>query len=184
MAKIPESYSYGDNEETTIEDIKDIVKDIYKDLAVAINKKPDIYFRSSNGLPSDTLLSIGDININSNTGKVETLVAHPTQTTVTWTGNSTGIGLVAYALVSQTGVLLNGLNLTSSLVSVGYYKLSFTTPMLNTNYVVVATPQNSDVLSVVSITVGVKTMSYFTIKIKFLSNVFFSPETFSVMVTN
>jgi hypothetical protein len=58
---------------------------MYTDLAVAINRKPDIYQRTTDGQINDTFLANGDININLNTNKVEMLTNHPTSTTVTWT---------------------------------------------------------------------------------------------------
>lgn len=85
MPKIADYYAAGDTSNLTIEQLYLIMLDMYKDLAIAINKKPDIYQRNSDGLVSDTFLSNGDININLNTLKVEMLTAHPTINTVTWT---------------------------------------------------------------------------------------------------
>jgi hypothetical protein len=55
------------------------------DLAEAVNSKPDLYQRNTDGQVSDTFLAQGSININLSTNKVEMLTNHPTQTTVTWT---------------------------------------------------------------------------------------------------
>ena len=84
MVKIPEYFHAGDNEELTPKKLLDIIQDMYKDLAVAINKKPDVFVRTTDGLTTDTRSSVGDININSSTGKVQVLVAHDSQTSVDW----------------------------------------------------------------------------------------------------
>lgn len=62
-----------------------ILEKAYQDLAINLNKKPDVYQREIDGQTDDTFLSNGDLNINVNTLKVEMLTSHPTQTTVTWT---------------------------------------------------------------------------------------------------
>lgn len=83
MAKITETFNFG-----TIEGINEefIVKlqRMYTDLATAVNKKPDVYQRQTDGQSSDTFLANGDININLATNKVEMITNHPTQATVTW----------------------------------------------------------------------------------------------------
>lgn len=84
MAKIQEWYQIGDRDNLTVERLLVIIEDMYRDLAIAVNLKPDIYQRPNNGLVSDTFLSNGDININTTTNLVEMLVAHPTSATVTW----------------------------------------------------------------------------------------------------
>lgn len=85
MAKIAETYQAGDTSNLSIEQLYLIMLDMYKDLAIAINKKPDIHKRTTNGLVSDVFLSDGDININTNTLKVEMLTQHTTTTAVNWT---------------------------------------------------------------------------------------------------
>ncbi len=85
MAKVQEFYNVGDRTNVTVEQLLDIIEDMYKVLAIAVNTKPDIYQRSTNGLVTDTFLSNGDININTSTLRVEMLTAHPTVSTVTWT---------------------------------------------------------------------------------------------------
>lgn len=85
MAKVPEFYQVGDRESMTIERLLVIVEDMYRDLAINLNKKPDVYQRNTNGLMTDTFMSNGDININLTTNTVEMLTNHPTSTTVTWT---------------------------------------------------------------------------------------------------
>ncbi len=85
MAKIPETYLAGEISDLTIEQLYLIITDMYKDLATAINLKPDLFERDTDGLTTDIILSNGTININTITLKVEMLTAHPTANTVTWT---------------------------------------------------------------------------------------------------
>jgi hypothetical protein len=84
MARIPERFNVGDRSDITPERLLLLIEEMYMDIAEALNKKPEVFVRTTNGQVTDTLLSIGDININSLTQRVEMLVAHPTQTTVTW----------------------------------------------------------------------------------------------------
>jgi len=83
MAKLPETYNIGSNEDITVEKLLDIMMDMYSDIAIQLNKKPDLYKRTTDGQASDTLLSEGDLNLNTTTQKVEMLVDR-TATTVTW----------------------------------------------------------------------------------------------------
>jgi len=83
MAKIPENLDLGNVEELTIEDLSRIISDMYKDIAVALNKKAEVYTRNTDGQASDISLGTGSININKLTQKVEILVDR-TATTVTW----------------------------------------------------------------------------------------------------
>lgn len=85
MPKIIEYLNVGNRDEMTVEKLLDIFEKMYIDLATAINNKPDIIQRQSDGLTTDTFLSNGDINININTAKVEMLTSHDTTTAVTWT---------------------------------------------------------------------------------------------------
>jgi len=85
MPKIPEKYAIGSRENLSVDQLLVILEDMYTDLAVAINRKPEIYERTTDGQTSDTVLSNGDININSSTLKVEMLTEHATPSTVTWT---------------------------------------------------------------------------------------------------
>ena len=85
MAKVPEYYSIGDKTTITPEELARVIEDLYSDLAVALNKKPDIYQRSTDGLTTDTFLNVGDLNINTSTDKVEMITNQPTPTSVTWT---------------------------------------------------------------------------------------------------
>lgn len=86
MSRLPETFNFGlQNEELTLEALLLILERMYIDLAIAINTKPDIIQRDTDGQPGDTFLSQGTVNINLITDKVEMLTNHPTQTTVTWT---------------------------------------------------------------------------------------------------
>lgn len=85
MAKLTEYFNFGDTQDMTQEELMLRLQRMYTDLAVAINRKPDIYQRTTDGQINDTFLANGDININLNTNKVEMLTNHPTSTTVTWT---------------------------------------------------------------------------------------------------
>lgn len=85
MARIPESFNFGDREKMTIEELLIVLQRMYVDLATAINGKPDLYERTVDGQATDTFLAQGSININLNTNKVEMLTNHVNQTTVIWT---------------------------------------------------------------------------------------------------
>ncbi len=85
MAKIAEFYQVGDRSQMTVEKLLVIVENMYRDLAVAVNRKPDVYEREVDGQSTDTFLSNGDININRLTDKVEMLTNHTSSTSVTWT---------------------------------------------------------------------------------------------------
>jgi len=85
VAKITEYFNFGETQDMTQEELMLRLQRMYTDLAVAINRKPDIYQRTTDGQINDTFLANGDININLNTNKVEMLTNHPTSTTVTWT---------------------------------------------------------------------------------------------------
>lgn len=85
MAKITEYFDFGDIKNMSPEEIMVVLQRMYTDLAIAINQKPDVIQRTTDGQTGDTFLSNGDININLSTNKVEMLTNHPTQTTVTWT---------------------------------------------------------------------------------------------------
>lgn len=85
MARIPENFNIGDREDLTIEGLLLLLERIYTDLAVAVNSKPDLYQRTTDGQTTDTFLAQGSININLTTNKVEMLTNHVNPTTVTWT---------------------------------------------------------------------------------------------------
>lgn len=84
MARVPEYFNVGDRTDMTIERLLAIIEDLYTQLAVALNQKTDLVQRTTDGLVTDTFLSNGTININSNTNKIEMLTNHPTVSTVTW----------------------------------------------------------------------------------------------------
>ena len=83
MAKIPETFELGNRQEKSIDELYNLLIDIYRQLAIAINSKPDLYQRETDGQNTDTFLSNGDININTTTQKVEMLVDR-TAVAVTW----------------------------------------------------------------------------------------------------
>lgn len=85
MARIPESFNFGDRQKLSVEDLLVVLERMYVDLATAINSKPDLYQRTNDGQATDTFLAQGSININLNTNKVEMLTNHTSTTNVTWT---------------------------------------------------------------------------------------------------
>lgn len=85
MARLPETFNIPDRSEITVETLLLVIERLYTDLAVAINTKPDVIQRTTDGQVTDTFLANGDININLSTNKVEMLTNHPTINTVTWT---------------------------------------------------------------------------------------------------
>ena len=84
MAKLPDHFNFGSEDEMTMEELVIKLQRMYYDLARAVNSKPDLVERDVDGQTTDTFLSQGTININLSTDKVEMLTNHPTQTTVTW----------------------------------------------------------------------------------------------------
>lgn len=85
MARLPESFPIGQNENIDLETLLELMQRMYTDLAIAINQKPDLVQRTTDGQPNDGFLDQGTININTGTLKVEMLTAHTGQTSVTWT---------------------------------------------------------------------------------------------------
>ncbi len=85
MAKIPNTFDFGDRKQTSQEDFMLRLQQMYTDLATAINSKPDLYQRNTDGQTTDAFLAQGSLNINLNTNKVEMLTNHTSATTVTWT---------------------------------------------------------------------------------------------------
>ncbi len=89
MPRIPETFAIGDREDLTPEKLLELIERLYTELAVAVNRKPDIIQRElggvgSNGLTTDAFLSNGDININTTTQLVEILTEHTDSATVVW----------------------------------------------------------------------------------------------------
>lgn len=85
MVKIPTTFEFGNADEMSKEELIWLLQRMYSQLAEAINRKPDVFQRPSDGLASDVQLSNGDININTGTYKVEMLTDHLTGSTVQWT---------------------------------------------------------------------------------------------------
>ena len=85
MPKVSEYYVVGDRAQMTVERLLVIMEDMYRDLAIALNQKPDLVERNVDGQTSDTFLSNGTLNINTSTLKVEMLTKHQTTAAVTWT---------------------------------------------------------------------------------------------------
>lgn len=85
MARVPEYYNVGDRSDMTVERLLVIVEDLYRQLAVALNQKPDLVQRASDGLTTDVFLSQGTLNINTSTLKVEMLTEHTSTSAVVWT---------------------------------------------------------------------------------------------------
>ena len=85
MAKIPEYLQVGDRENITVEELLRIVEQLYRDIAVQLNRKCDLVQRTVDGQTADVFLDQGTVNINLNTNKVEMLTNHTSSTTVTWT---------------------------------------------------------------------------------------------------
>lgn len=85
MARIPETFNFGDAVGLTTEELTIKLQRMYTDLAEAVNSKPDLVQRTIDGQTTDTFLAQGTININLNTDKVEMLTNHVNPTTVTWT---------------------------------------------------------------------------------------------------
>jgi len=84
MAKLPTSFNVGDRDNLTVNRLLDIIERMYTDIADAVNKKPDVYERASDGLATDVQLSNGSVNINTTTNKIEMLASHNTPTSVSW----------------------------------------------------------------------------------------------------
>ncbi len=84
MARISESFNFGDRQNMSVEDLLVILERMYIDLATAINSKPDLYQREVDGQTDDVFLAQGSININLLTNKVEMLTNHIDPTTVLW----------------------------------------------------------------------------------------------------
>ena len=84
MARLPNSFNFPDKDNIDMEGLLLILNRMYEDLAEAINSKPDLYQRNTDGQTSDTFLAQGSININLTSDKVEMLTNHTSATTVNW----------------------------------------------------------------------------------------------------
>jgi len=85
MARITETFNFGDTDGLTIEELIIRIQRMYTDLAEAVNSKPDLVQRTVDGQANDTFLAQGTLNINLSTNKVEMLTNHTSPTNVTWT---------------------------------------------------------------------------------------------------
>jgi len=85
VGRIPDTFNFGEQADMTVEELVIKLQRMYMDLAEAINGKPDLYQRNTDGQASDTFLAQGSININLSTNKVEMLTNHTSPTNVTWT---------------------------------------------------------------------------------------------------
>lgn len=85
MAKIPETFNFGDRSNITTEILLEYLERMYMDLSEAINSKPDLVVRDTDGVVTETFLSQGTLNINASTNKVEMLTNHVSPVLVTWT---------------------------------------------------------------------------------------------------
>lgn len=84
MAKIPEYLQVGDRENMSVEELLRIVEQLYRDIAIQLNRKCDLVQRTTDGQVGDVFLDQGTVNINLNTDKVEMLTNHTSTSTVTW----------------------------------------------------------------------------------------------------
>lgn len=85
MARLSNDFQFGENDSIDLEHLLVSLKRMYFELATAINSKPDLYQRTTDGSATDVLLSQGSININLSSNKVEMLTNHTSPTNVTWT---------------------------------------------------------------------------------------------------
>jgi len=84
MAKLQLEFPVGDRQGMTTEKLLEIVETMYRELAQEINRKPDLFERDTDGLSTDTILSVGSINLNTITRKIEMLATHDSVSAVTW----------------------------------------------------------------------------------------------------
>lgn len=85
MSQLPNEFNFESLDELTREKLIWTLQRMYFDLARAINGKPDVYQRTTDGQTTDTFLPNGSLNINLNTNKVEMLTNHVSPVLVTWT---------------------------------------------------------------------------------------------------
>lgn len=86
MPKIAEEYPFGDPRTMSLEELANTLKEMYRDLAIAINKKPDVYFDDADAPTDAVYLSDGDLWVNQDSGneKVQILERHDSTSAVTW----------------------------------------------------------------------------------------------------
>ncbi|MCK5436231.1 MAG: hypothetical protein KAI88_06340 [Nitrosomonadaceae bacterium] len=85
MAKIATSITFGDRDNLDVNTLLDFVEKMYIDLADAVNSKPNLIERATDGQPAEAFLTNGTLNLNTATNKVEMLTNHTSGTAVTWT---------------------------------------------------------------------------------------------------
>lgn len=90
MARISNTFDFGDPDKMDFATLLLKLNRMYLDIAESLNSKPDLYERNVNGVPTDgdptdVFLAQGSININTTTNKVEMLTNHVSPTLVTWT---------------------------------------------------------------------------------------------------
>ena len=88
MARVTETFNFGDfvkDGKISPEDLLLLLERLYTDLAVALNTKPDLVQRNTDGQTNETFLSQGTLNINLSTNKVEMLTNHSSPSAVVWT---------------------------------------------------------------------------------------------------
>ncbi len=76
MGRVIETFTYGTQDDLTLESLLVLLERAYIDLARAVNTKPDVYERATDGLTTDVGLANGSININTSTLKIEMLAKH------------------------------------------------------------------------------------------------------------
>ncbi len=92
MTKIKEEFPIGNVDEMDVKELARVLQEMYRDLAVEVNKKPSIITRFDSagtgidGQTTDNFPSIGDINVNQTTDTVEVLTRLTNPQTVVWTG--------------------------------------------------------------------------------------------------
>lgn len=84
VANLPKTFNFQSKDSMTVEDLIVLLDRMYIDIAQAVNSKPDLYQRSTDGQTTDTFLAQGSLNINTSTLKVEMLVEHTSPTAVVW----------------------------------------------------------------------------------------------------
>ena len=85
MVKVASYFNVGDRENMTVDKLLTIIERMYIDLAEAVNSKPDVIERTTDGQTTDSFLANGSININTTTDKVEMLTNHSGPSSVVWT---------------------------------------------------------------------------------------------------
>ena len=85
VVKVKERFEFANPEDMDLEKLVEQLKVMYTDLSQAINQRLSVFIRATDGLATDTRLSVGDININSTSNKVEMLTNFTSTTNVTWT---------------------------------------------------------------------------------------------------